>query len=252
MDNLADRSWIFNSVAKEATLKLLCQKVEAYFDFPRTRVCRYFADADDRYFVDWHGPHFRGFHAPFSVRPRLPYYLVECFFHPHSATKAFDHVIYIRHSTCDDPTGLVMTYAHELQHVVQQTTMPRLLEVNQILKQHLKEFAPNAVAIDVPHERQANIVSKLVAEEICGAEAVRKFADEQIKFMQNEGDYEQKARWIFFRDVASSTPYDLLKHTLPLVEKYKQKIDFGIDVSKPEWWVGPLKKCSQRKQYVTG
>jgi len=196
-----------------------------------------------------HGAHFRGFHAPYSVRPILPPYLAQCFFHPFDPSRevkfedtiAFDNLIYIRHTTCADTTSLVATYAHELQHVMQQTNAPRLLFVNQILNQRLKSFEPATIATDIPHERQANIVSKRVAEIVCGLEAVREFADKQIGYFQQVGEHEQKARWLFFRDVPSSTPYDLLQETLPLIQKYRKVIDFEMDVDEPQWWIGPLK-----------
>ena len=35
--------------------------------------------------------------------------------------RAFDHVIYLHGSSCTDETGLTMTMAHELQHVVQHS-----------------------------------------------------------------------------------------------------------------------------------
>jgi hypothetical protein len=86
------------------------------------------------------------------------------------------------------------------------------------------------------------VVSKRVAEIVCGAEAVRVFAERQVSLMNEAGEHEQKARWSFFRDVSPSTQFDLLGATLPLVEKYKKVLDFGIDVDEPQWWVGPLKK----------
>lgn len=251
--NLArDRSWIFCSAEKESLLRPLCQRVEAQFQLPKTRLCRYFADSDDAALSYLYGAHFRGFHAPFSARRVLPIYLIQCFFHafdpsrdvPFEDTIAFDSLIYIRHSTCDDTTGFVTTYAHELQHVIQRANMPRLLVVNEVLYQDLKAYEPTIIATDIPHEREANIVSKRIAEIVCGIEAVKVFAEAQTKVMRSAGDYEQEARWNFFRDVPSSTQFDLLRSTLPFTEKYKHKLDFGIDVNKPNWWIGPLEDRS--------
>jgi len=118
-------------------LKSLCERVEAQMQLPDTRSCRYFADSDDPYLIRMHGANFRGFHVPYAARTALPSYLLDCFFHPSGDmefedTIAFDHLIYIRHSTCADTTGLAITYAHELQHVIQRERMPRLLAVNQV------------------------------------------------------------------------------------------------------------------------
>lgn len=175
---------------------------------PATRVCRYFADRDDAYLTSMYGAHFRGFQVPYAARRALPLYLINCFFHPfdpftqETDTKiAFDHLIYIRNNICDDHTGLVTTYAHEWQHVIQHETAPRLLTVNQILCQNLRRIEPTAIAIDLPIKREANVVSKRVAEAVCGADAVHKFAEEQVRRMHEMGEHEQESRWIFFRDV---------------------------------------------------
>jgi hypothetical protein len=247
---LVDRSWNFNySSAKQTTAKPLCQRVEGYFQFPPRRLCRYFADADDSSLIAKNGLYFRGFHASISVRNFLPKYLFDCFFHPLSDLRgtptfqemvAFDNLIYIRPGTCDDPTGLVETYAHELQHFVQHGNTPRLLAVNNALRENLKTFRPDAIATDVPSERDANIISKFVAESVCGVEAVRAFAEEQIRLMDANGLQEEKARWIFFRDVPSSSRSYFVEGTLAMVEEYKTRIDFGMDTDKPEWWVGPI------------
>jgi hypothetical protein len=195
------------------------------------------------------GIHFRGFHIPLSGREVLPEYLRECFFRPYDEFNvgmefeeivAFDNLIYIRHDTCSDRVGCVITYAHELQHFMQHGHTPRLWSVNSALYHTLGKFEPRATAIDIPIERQANIVSKRIAEQVCGTEAVRNFAEEQIRFMEQENEPAQKVRWEFFRDVPSSEPYDLLTATLPFVQKYKGQIHFGMNVSEPEWWSGPL------------
>ena len=249
--NNIDRSWIFShSNERASALKSLCERVDAQFRLNKTRLCRYFADSDDPFLIQMHGAHFRGFHVPYSARTVLPQYLLECFFHPFDYSRpvefedtiAFDNLIYIRHSTWADNTSLVETYAHELQHVVQRSETPRLLAANQVLYHNLKRFEPAAVATDIPSERDANIVSKRVAEIVCGVEAVRLFAEEQVRLMHEAGEQEQEARWIYFRDVSSSTQCSLLEATLLLVERYKKFLDFGIDVDQPRWWVGPLKK----------
>src|SRR5580658_9108361 len=79
-----DRSWVFGTPAKEATLKPLCQRVEVEFDLPAGRLCRYFAGFDDFSLTanPRLGQHFRGFHATVAARNTLPKYLFDCFFHP--------------------------------------------------------------------------------------------------------------------------------------------------------------------------
>jgi hypothetical protein len=114
--------------------------------------------------------------------------------------------------------------------------------VNGVLYENLKRLEPTTTVVDIPTERQANIVSKRVAESVCGVEAVNVFADAQVQLMEKIGEYEQRDRWIFFRDTPSSTPFNLLDATLPLVQRHKAVLDFGLDVSADRWWVGPLPK----------
>jgi hypothetical protein len=250
-----DRSWIFAASEKETTVKPLCQQFEKEFDLSTGRLCRYFAGSDDLCLLanPHFGPDFRGFHATVEARNSFPKYLFDCFFHPletftmrgtspsFEEMVAFDSLIYVRHSTCDDPTGLVECYAHELQHFVQYGRTPRLWVANGVLYQKLKALEPASVVTDIPTEREANIVSKRVAEKICGVEAVKKFADERVRFMEERGNDEERNRWVFFRDTPSSTQFNLLDATLSLVEKYRSVLDFNMDVNKHEWWVGPLK-----------
>ncbi len=247
--------WDFSySAENEAKLKPLCLEVEKHFQFPARRLYRYFARTED---PSLEGPpmslgkYYRGFHVPRSAKTCLPLYLDKCFFRPLENFAgvapieqrfAFDNLIFIRASTCLDVTGFVLTYAHELQHFMQHGHTPRLSVVNFDLYLNMKVFESAAITTDVPHEREANIVSKRVAETMCGAEAVRAFAEEQVRFMEKVGEVDQKARWIFFRDIPSSTSYDLLEATVPLVEKYRGRINFRINVNKPRWWVGPLKE----------
>jgi hypothetical protein len=237
--------WDFNnSIANETTLKPLCVEIEKHFVLPARRLYRYFARTDD---PSLQGPpynfgkYYRGFHFPFSDRDGMPFYLSRCFFRPiEEEAVAFDNLIFIRDRTCLDPTGFVTTYAHELQHFLQYGHAPRLYSVNCDLLCNLKTFEPMAITTDVPHEREANIVSKRVAEAVCGANAVRAFAEEQIQFMEGAGEPEQRERWVFFRDVSSSNNYDLVDATVALVEKHKTQIDFRVDVNEPQWWLGPL------------
>jgi len=238
-----DPAWNFNySEECEVSLKPLCQQIESHFEFPPKRLCRYFATGADSVLQQMYGVYYRGFHAPCSSCPVLPHYLVPCFYHPFDAFKsdipfedtiAFDNLIYMRDSTCrDGRVGFTLTYAHELQHFLQHGHTPMLSAVNFTLYRDLKQFEPNSIAIDIPHEREANIVSKRVAESLFGADAIREYAEEQIQFMERVCDAEQKARWIFFRDVPSSTACDLLQDTLPFVEKYKKVLDFGVDTEQ--------------------
>ena len=243
---LAGLGWRFNdSVENENRIKPLCQEIEKHFQLPSLRLLRFFAVTDYPE-LSFFG-NYRGFHASYSANCFSPFPMdVFKSFYPQfsegiSRERIFDNVIYIRASTCSENTGLVLTYAHELQHFVQYGTLPRLHHVNGILYWNLKSVEPTAIATDVPNERDANIVSKRVAEIVCGSDAVQEFANTQInKMMQLAGEYRERDRWIFFRDVSSTAPYDWVSDTLRLVEKYNGQIDFRIDMNRPDWWLGPL------------
>lgn len=243
-----DRAWNFyGSAANESNLKPLCQEVESHFVFPEKRLCRHFAIHEDET-LNKMGKYYRGFHAPISSRSNLPIYLLHSFFRPYEEisindpfeeTIAFDNLVYIRDTTCKEGgIGFVTTYAHELQHFIQYGFTPKLSQVNFVLYENLKLYEPNAIATDIPHEREANIVSKRIAEQMFGIAAVETYAENQILFMEEEGEKEQRDRWLFFRNVPSSINYDLVRETLPFIEKYKNVLNFGVDVTQPEWWIG--------------
>jgi hypothetical protein len=259
-DSNPDASWIFESgVLNEDSLKALCSRVETQLSLPNTRICRYFgSSADECLRCAMGSEYFRGAHIPFAARTILPHHVLSCFFHPllgsrdveFKDTIAFDHLIYIRSRTCENETGFITTYAHELQHVIQRVSTPRLLHVNQVLYQELKALKPDANETDIPSECEANIVSKRIAENIFGIDAVRAFAEEQIRFMHQVVEPDQEARWVFFRDVDSSMPYNFLEATLRLVNEYKDRLDFGLDINQPSWWIGPIPKQHKRRAGV--
>jgi len=249
--------WNFNNSAKnESALKPLCQEVEKHYQLPARRLYRYFATWEDPAFVNTPelGPQYRGFHIAFKREhvSKLPLYLRECFMRseeelgklpmdcPYEDLVAFDDLIYIRHSTCLDPTGCVITYAHELRHVVQHDQFPKLMKATSALRGKLRDFLETATELDIPAERDANIVSKRVAEAVCSAQAVRKFAEQEVMWMKAGGGLAHKLRWEFFRDVPSSTAFDWVNETIKLVDSYKGRIDPGIDISTPKWWIGPV------------
>lgn len=244
MINIDDLAWHFNgSKENESALKPLCLEIEKHFKLPDKRLCRYFAISDDPFFSLIHGPHYRGFHVSGSGS-NVPDYLNQCFFLPPQESyelpfeerTAFDNLIYIRNGTANDHTGFVSTYAHELQHFVQHGFTPKLSRVNAILRDNLKRVKPDAASIDLPVERDADIMSKRVTEAVCGKEAVEKLVAEQINRMEAFGDAEQRKRWVVYRDSPSSAPYDLAAETAKLVEKYRGLIDFDTDTLAPDWW----------------
>ena len=243
-----DRGWNFNNWPENerAILKQLCQRIEKLFELPACRLYRHFAsEADDwhRHFSNNYGRYYRGVHVPSSEFGYLPPELRKHLSPIQRRNKTgneppeFDNVVYIRDSTCTDRAGCAITYAHELQHIVQHARFPKLMKVNSVLRQNLGPWDPTATQADIPVERDAIITSKCVAETIFGPSRVREFADKQIKSMElayKTGEAKarnQKVKWEFFLNPRHC---DLKAETLLLAQKHKKELgDLGIDVDEP-------------------
>jgi hypothetical protein len=242
--------WDFNgSSENERVLKPLCRQVDQLIGLPPKRIYRYFATFEDSALFEAH-PLARGFHLEFDREKvkELPLYLRDCFsLTPEEMGKvaidapledlvAFDDLIYLRCNTCLDSTGCVVTYAHELHHVVQNHRHPILVKANSLLREKLPDVKPDATERDLPMEVEANIVSKHTAELVCGEASVQAFAERQV-FLTKTGHLGSQAkRWKYFLELVSTTPYDFVDATLRLVETYKTRIEFGFDVDGPDWW----------------
>jgi hypothetical protein len=187
--------WNFNgSVENESALKPLCEQVDQHFPLSVDRHYRFFAVPDavvDDYLTGRVGQYFRGLHVPSSGTDEVSQYIrVRCL--PPGSAQNYDHLIYVRHSTCLDPTGCVVTYAHELQHIVQEGRFPKLMKANSVLRADLWRFKQTPpTEIDLPVEVEANIISKRVAEAVCGPGAVREFAEKQVRIMKAADAAEQ-------------------------------------------------------------
>jgi hypothetical protein len=236
-------TWDFNdSSVNESNLRPLCEQVDNYFQMPNAKLYRYFATSDDKYFNREIGPYYRGFHFHRSSAGDIPDYTIDRYLPPDPPT--FEHLIYIRNTTCLDNTGCVVTYAHEMQHIRQHENFPKLAEATFVLRDNLAIFEPTATEIDIPAEVDANLVSKQIAERVCSVEAVKRFAEEQVRLMKKAGETAHQIRWEYFLNTASSTPYDFVDETVKLVKKYEKRMNFGIVVSAPHWWKGPHAKSS--------
>jgi hypothetical protein len=233
-------AWNFDSSSvNESTLRALCEQVDDHFQLP-DRFCRFFAATEDEYLASEVGQYYRGVQFPASGTDEVCLYVRGRYFPPDSTT--YDHLLYIRASTCLDPTGCVVTYAHELQHLVQHSRFPRLMKATSVLRGNIRVYKTEATEIDIPAEVDANIVSKQIAETVCGVEPVRRFAEEQLRFMRNAGETAQEVRWEYFLNTPSSTSYDFVEETLKLVRQYKRLMHFEMDVDAPDWWKGPADK----------
>ena len=119
-----------------------------------------------------------------------------------------------------------MTFAHELQHFIQHRSSPKLFGANalvRILAQQrqfesvIKALAPRPR--DIPHEREARIVSKRTAENLFGAEVVAQYINDKIAEPVTDED---AADWECIRGLVTSTPYDLACETKLFFRSLKQ------------------------------
>jgi hypothetical protein len=158
-----------------------------------------------------------------------------------SALKAaYQTLIYLHGSTCTTDAGLSMTLAHEYQHVKQSIGM-RPVFVASFLMGRCDELVSARALIwsDVPHEREARIVSKRVAEKVVGADVVRTYIDERItnavsnmNAAVNERDKNRwrvdAADWLFIQRVDAGVNYDFARETeelYPTLRLFKRALE---------------------------
>ena len=130
-----------DAVAKHR--EALAQRVIAYFGnaIPDLTILCFFDDADWQPFKDHFGAANRGFYGPIKEDsfswPVWPDYATDYIFVDDPTSfhwkRVFDHVIYLHGSTCTDDVGLTMTFAHELQHFVQHSTVLNLWAANSLI-----------------------------------------------------------------------------------------------------------------------
>jgi hypothetical protein len=134
----------------------------------------------------------------------------------------FDSVVYLHGSTCETDIGLTLALAHELRHVVQYATQPKVCAANALLQRLPEPFNRDfTVWWDFPIEIDARIVAKGVAETSFGAEAVREYILARIESPVTEGDAKD---WEFVLNINTAEPYDYIADTNRLVEKYRQPL----------------------------
>jgi hypothetical protein len=196
------------------------QRVIAQFgnQIPGLRLLCFFDDKDWKTFKDCFGIANRGFYKPLKSEPLpgWPDYLRKLVFDesPTAAPRqlAFDHVTYLHGSTCANEVSLTMTFAHELQHFVQHSNAVDVWAANTLISQ-LGTTTMAAVGLrwcDIPHEREARIVSKRTTEQLFGAQLVGEHIDARIAEFLTEGD---ESDWEYIRELATSTSYDLVQET---------------------------------------
>lgn len=135
----------------------------------------------------------------------------------------FGHVIYLYGSTCANRVGMTMTFAHELQHVVQSIQMRELLNANNLFRE-LPEKLIQSVGLrwsDIPTEREARAVAKKIAVTLHGSEAVKEFLAQRAAQASITADPIELADVGFIQELDTSMLYDLRHETLALFGRFK-------------------------------
>jgi len=215
--------------------------LKEFQQLPVLRLLCYFDDENPELLQRQFGQ-FTGIHTPIIGAGTWPPYISEYFLEP-DGDFAFDNLIYVPKTIhIEEKIPFVITFSHELQHFAQWGFARKIYQANVLLFQNLRSFDPmtNVKTWDIPSNREAMIKAKRVAEVVCDAEAVKQYMDAQIVEGQKSGNISKGELWIFFRDLSSSSSYDLRKQTDPFVQKYKQQLlglDSKIDFSNPKWWL---------------
>lgn len=167
---------------------------------------------DDKDWPAWRGPGMKANRGVF-IRKRDWPRRVSAYL---EVTGEFDGLVYLHGSTCSNSVSLTMTLAHEMQHVVQYCTSLKLWAENSLATKILRELEPQEFralklsACDIPHEREARIVAKRVAENLFGTEVVGRHIEAKMAEFVTEQD---AADWDCIRTLETQFPYDLATET---------------------------------------
>jgi len=215
----------------------VCQKREAaarevwlaFGDLPPGRLLCFFDDQDHCVFKNENvgfGEANRAVSGPVWTPADLrdwPLDIIRHVFSSHSLDDnkpAFDFVIYVHNSTCEDPVGLTMTFAHELQHFVQWATMRSVWKANERFKDWAQNFETGLYSHNLPIEKDARIVAKRIAIRIHGREAVDRYIEKNIASPVNDLD---GRNWRFIESIDVAKPYDVEVETEMLDSELKSR-----------------------------
>lgn len=209
--------------------RAVAQRVIAAFGspLPELRVLIYLDATDCGNLRAMRGGANRGIHFPVKVRSvreyRLPipmYLLLDERLTDGVVTFAFDSAIYIYNSTCLNEVGLTMTLAHEFQHFMQYGFKRRAWAAN-MLAMNLSLQTIRTLGFtwaDIATEHEARIVSKRIAERLCGPERVREY----IELRKSQpADADDANDWAFVQAIDVSREFDLELETQKMYRRIK-------------------------------
>jgi hypothetical protein len=131
----------------------------------------------------------RGFYGPVcdsTPMPDWPEYVTNCIFFDDGVSllrpRLIDDLVYVYGSAWTSAAGVTMTLAHELQHAIQHANVRTLWAVNSLIRQLPKTVIERLRLewADIPIEREARIVAKRIALDLCGEQAVSAYIEKRI------------------------------------------------------------------------
>lgn len=201
--------------------RILAERVIAAFGhpLPELRMLIYLDESDCQDLRIDIGAANRGLHFPVKestvrqIRVPMPMYLLlNEQFTDGVVTFAYNNAIYIHDSTCSNEVALTMNLAHEFQHFMQygfkrQAWAANTLAMN-LSKQTFRTLG--FTWADIATEHEARIVSKRIAERICGEERVREYIDLRRNQAANAADADD---WAFIQTIDAYREFDLERET---------------------------------------
>jgi hypothetical protein len=206
------------------------QVLLAFDDLPRARLLCFFDSEDCWAFKDeitGLGKANRGISGPITKSSNFqgwPWEVIERIYPSYASSDneaVFDFVTYLHDSSCEDPVGMTMTFAHELQHFVQWGTMRGAFEANDGFRARRLEAGAGFDSHELPIEKDARIVAKRIAIRIHGREAVDHYIARNIANPVNDGD---SRNWRFIDGLDVSKPYDVEVETTLFGDKLERPV----------------------------
>lgn len=217
---------------KEAVVehrRAVAQRVIAAFGMPlpALRVLIYLDEADCQHLRAAFGAANRGMHFAVNkctVRqilvPTPMYLLLDEQNMDGVVTFAYDCAIYIHNSTCLDEVALTMNLAHELKHCMQYGFQRRAWAANMLVMNLSKQTFRTLgfTWADIATEHEARIVSKRIAQRICGPKRVREYIELRKSQPANAADADD---WAFVQTIDASHEFDLEIETKRMYRRIK-------------------------------
>jgi len=234
---------IFCDNFKKAELEPLCLRILKHFQAPNYSLIVIFDDCERKEFES-HGAEFCGFFIPIrehtdkfgsdSVTMQWPDDILKHIYIDQELR--CDVLIYLRYRTCKSATGTAITFAHELQHLMQYGFSYKVWRACFDIRSVTGGSAK--FPWDIPDEHDAQVVSRKIAcgDDICGKQEVWRYAQEQIELGRDP------EKWKFFIGLDAEVPFNFLDATIPLVDVHRDALkeihndDGGPDYDEDIWW----------------